>query len=168
MPHCCRCQERLPPAAHPPRKQRSLLERGGEDLDPEKSKRTAKIGQSGGMTALPGAVPATNNDGTPKGNGNQSPTQSAKWLASGHTRCHQGADSQIGINIEVVPIYSRSDLHTFPIKLNGQLTHQSSPLHYCPKALMPDEPLHQCREKNLAHWWLALDAKRSTVWGPHL
>ena len=54
------------------------MEREGEDLDPEKSKRAAKISQAGGMTALPGAVPATNKDGSPLGSNNQSVTQSER------------------------------------------------------------------------------------------
>ena len=76
-------------AEHPPRKQRSLLERGGEDLDPDKSKRTAKIGESGGRTTLPGAVPAKNNDGPPWGaetNPRRSQRSGWRWGTRGATK----------------------------------------------------------------------------------
>jgi hypothetical protein len=103
--------------AAPPRIHRSLLLRKGADRGSVKSTRTAITGQSGGKTALLGAVHATKRDGSSLGSPTQSTTLSAKWLVSGHTSCHHWADSQRGIIIVANPFCPLSDIHTLPIKL---------------------------------------------------
>ncbi len=78
----------------------------------EKSIRTAIIGQSGGSTALPGAVPGTKRSGPDLGSHTQSTTASAKCATSGATSLHHVADSHNGINIVAIAPSCYSFLET--------------------------------------------------------
>jgi hypothetical protein len=105
-------------SGQPPRKQCSLLLRRGEDRVSVTSTRTVMVGQAGGRTDRPGAVPATSSVGSSLGSRTQSTTYLEKWLlVSGHASCYHGADSHKRISIVVNPFCFRSVLHTFPIKL---------------------------------------------------
>ena len=117
QPHGCLIQDKLSQAVQPSRMHRFLLPRAPDVLPPEKSSLTAMNCQSGGRTALPGDVPATNKAGSSPGSHTQSTTHSAKWAASGQTSCQHGADSQRGISIEADPLCSLNVLQTFPTKL---------------------------------------------------
>jgi hypothetical protein len=75
------------------------------------------VGESGGRTDRPGAIPASNRVGSSLGSQTQSTALSEKWLVSRHTSCHHGADSHKRISIVADPFCSRNVLHTFPIKL---------------------------------------------------
>ena len=81
----------------------------------EKSIRTAIIGQSGGSTALPGAVPGTKRSGSDLGSHTQSTTStSAKCATSGATSLHHVADSHNGISIVAIAPSCSSFLQTLP------------------------------------------------------
>ncbi len=94
----------------------------------EKSIRTAIIGQSGGSTALPGAVPGTKRSGSDIGSHTQSTTASSKCATSGATSLHHVADSHNGINIVAIDPSFSSFLQTLPPILQGQCIQAGSPL----------------------------------------